>query len=221
MKNFFILTACFLFSIGLFGQVELTNEEIFLAYQRIQGEQLQKNALEPFLERYHKKEYELKTQSKSAKKAYLAEQETLYNNKLKSFNLFGDYTYTTSVNLKDYDIAKGGFNVEILDNGLSRGKINPIQSASGKINYIAKATNFADFQFLKMDKDKVIEVFVNSETPISKDSIDIVVHIEFYKVITNDIMQFGSSKMFFNYAMCKITKVVFKLSDKELFIYKG
>lgn len=221
MKSMLLLIVLFFSSLSIFAQSELTNEVIFLAYQRIQGEQLQKDALDPFLERYYKKEYEEKAASKSAKKEYLEEKESFYNSKLKTFNLFGDYVYKSAVTLKDYDLEKGGFNLEILDNGLSSGKINPIKSVSGKINYIAKATNFSDFAFLKMDKDKVINLFVNSKTPIAKDSIEIVVHIEFYKVITNDIMQFGSSKMFFNYAMCKITKVVFKLSDTELFIYKG
>lgn len=201
------------------AQAELTNDIIFVAYQKIKAEPLKAKVLEPFLQRYYKNEYEKNTADKVSKKSYMTEKTMFYTQAISSMNLKAEYIIDDTITLKDYDIEKKAFELE-LGHYLSRGKINPVGKWAGNLDYVCKVSNIDSYEYLEMDYPNLIETFVNATPPAQKGKVRVTMSIRFYSAINDDIQQFGRSVMFAGNVMCKIEKMVFHFSETNTFEYR-
>ena len=199
-------------------QDTLTSDIVFLTYHKIKNKGINKKDLVPFLERYYNEEFAQKSADKTTKEQYINQKLEYYKSQLATFDFKRPFITTTSINIKEYDKAKQSFNLE-LEHYFMRGIINPDKKWGGKLDFVGKASNIDKYKDLNMDCDKLIDIFVNANPFINKDSILVTINLRFYEAIFDEVNVFGSTKLFTGYVMCNINKITFHFSDAEKYVY--
>lgn len=219
MRTFsIIILFIFLIPSDLMSQDTLTSDVIFLYYFKTKNKGIKKKDLTPFLERYYKEEFEQKSMNKSTKNQYIEEKLEYYNTQLETTKYYTEYITTTYVTLKEYDIAKQAFNLE-MEHYFTRGTINPADRWSGKLDYVGRATNFEKYQNLKMECNEIIDLFINPDPALSKKNIPVTISLSFYGGVNDEANQFGSTVLFIGYVLCNINKLTFHFSDTVEYVY--